>query len=297
MLEQNHNFLDSFSRYLRLERNLTLNTQKSYLSDLKSYIQYLEKNQICLKDVKHPQITEYLWGRRELGLTVTTLYRELESIRSFHKYLFQENLLESDPGAKVSSPRLTQNLPTVISKREIERLLTSLSKKNEVGIRLRAMVELLYATGLRVSELVNLKKDQVDLDSAFVRAIGKGRKERIVPLGNTARIYLREYLLMRDKKFKDRDVSPYLFLTKYAKQMSRNEFWRQLKNVGKEAGIKNLTPHKIRHSFATHLLEGGADLRTLQELLGHSSLSTTQIYTHVESSRLKELHHKYHPRG
>lgn len=296
-MEPNQNLLDSFSRYLRLERNLSQNTNDSYLSDLKSYIRYLEKKTLPLKVVTAGHITDYLWSRRELGLTTRTLYRELESIRSFHKYLFQENLLDKDPGAKVSSPRMEQRLPNVISQRDIERLLAAINKKNEVGLRLRAMAELLYATGMRVSELVQLKKEQVDLDSAFLRVIGKGRKERVIPLGNSARVYLREYLILRDKKFKERDGSPYLFITKYAAPMTRNEFWRQLKSSAKRAGIPDLSPHTVRHSFATHLLDGGADLRTLQELLGHSSLSTTQIYTHVETKRLKDLHRKFHPRG
>lgn len=298
--------LSSFLKYLQFERNLSKNSREAYHSDLKSYLSYLNLNRISILKVTHQDITGYLWSRKEGGIKTSTLYRELESIKMFHKFLFSENYTKNDPGTKTISPRLIHKLPAVLTVREIEKLLASILTNKEVGIRFKAMVELLYATGMRVSELVNLKMSQIDLESGFVRVIGKGQKERIVPLGSSARIEIRNYLAVRSEKFqtnissrqKKRFDSEGLFLTKFGKKMSRNEFWRQLKNLAKKSGItKLISPHIFRHSFATHLLEGGADLRSVQELLGHSSLSTTQIYTHIETKQMKEMHRKYHPRG
>lgn len=292
-------FLDSFSKHLQLERKLSPNTQKAYASDLKQYLTHLHKAGILPGKATHHDITDYLMERKSAGVKVSTVCRELESIRMFHKFLFAEELAEQDPGSKTMSPRMMPRLPSVLSQRDIERLLSAIDLKHEQGIRFRAMCELLYATGVRVSELVGMQMDQLDLESGFVRVIGKGRKERIVPIGQTAKAYLSKYLQARAEKFKKRPhEANVLFLSKFGKALSRNEFWRQLKIYAKEAGIKApISPHVLRHSFASHLLEGGADLRSLQELLGHSSLTTTQIYTHIETKRLKETHRKFHPRG
>lgn len=291
--------LDLFIKYLRFEKNLSENSQKSYQYDLRNYLIYLDFHHLDVLKVTHQQIIEYLWFRKEKGFQTTTLYRELESIKMFHKFLFSENYAQSDPGAKTISPKVIHHLPSVLTVREVERLLSSMRISREVDVRFKAMLELLYATGMRVSELVNLKMSQVDMESGFIRVIGKGKKERIVPFGLSARTALRSYLSVRSKKFQKRSHdADVLFLTKYGGGMSRSEFWRQLKGYAKRAGIsKPISPHMFRHSFASHLLAGGADLRSVQELLGHSSLSTTQIYTHVETSRLKEMHRKFHPRG
>lgn len=291
--------LGSFIKYLQFERKLSPNTQSAYASDLKQYLSYLAKLRLNVAAVNHHHISDYLWSRKEMAIKTSTLARELESIRMFHKYLFAENLSQSDPGAKTISPKLLSRLPSVLSVRDIERLLAAIPTDKEPGLRFRAMCEALYATGMRVSELVGLRLDQLDLDSGFIRVIGKGRKERIVPIGQSAKAYIKQYLSARAKKFEkrphDKDA---LFLSKFGRRMSRNEFWRVLKIYSKAAGIRaSVSPHVLRHSFASHLLEGGADLRSLQELLGHSSLTTTQIYTHIETKRLKETHRKFHPRG
>jgi len=290
--------VERFLRYLVFERNLSPNTLAAYKSDIISYLSYLKEKKIVVAKVEHLQISDYLWQRKKLNLTSTTLVRELESIKAFHKFLFLEELSHKDPGAKVNSPKLISKLPVILTRRNLERLLSSIPQKKEVEIRFKAMLELLYAAGLRVSELVGLKLNQVALDSGFVRVIGKGKKERIVPLGNAAKSAVRRYLEIREKKFKGQEIEKdALFVTKYGKRMSRNEFWRQLKNFSKKTGLSQISPHTIRHSFATHLLEGGADLRSVQELLGHSSLATTQIYTHLETRLLKESHKKFHPRS
>lgn len=290
--------VERFLRYLVFERNLSQNTLAAYKSDILPYLAYLKDKKIPAAKVEHLQISEYLWQRKRLNFSSRTLVRELESIKAFHKFLFLEEISQKDPGAKVNSPKLISKLPVILTRRNLERMLSSIPQKKEVDIRFKAMLELLYATGLRVSELVGLKLNQINLDSSFVRVIGKGKKERIVPLGGPAKSAVRRYLEMRDKKFRGQELEKdALFITKYGKKMTRNEFWRQLKNFSSKSGLNFVSPHTIRHSFATHLLEGGADLRSVQELLGHSSLATTQIYTHLETKLLKESHKKYHPRS
>ena len=292
-------YLEPFIRYLRFERNLSENSQSAYQSDLKAYLAYLDSRRLDVLKADHTHIADHLRKRRDEGLKTTSLYRELESIRNFHKYLFSEDFSKTDPGAKTISPRLAQRLPSVLSTRDVERLLSSIPSRREADIRFKAMLEELYATGRRVSELVNLNLSQVDLESGFIKVIGKGKKERIVPVGKTARSAVRKYLAARTAKFtgKSHD-SQALFLSKFGKKISRNEFWRRLKVHAKKAGLSpSISPHVLRHTFASHLLEGGADLRSIQELLGHSSLSTTQIYTHIDTRRMKEMHRKYHPHG
>ena len=271
----------------------------AYASDLKKYFVYLKAKRLDAKLLKHQDIENYLFHRKQAGDDVATIYRQLESIRMFHRFLFAESLSLVDPAQKTVSPRLLQRLPVVFSLQSIETLLNHIPLDKERGLRLRAMLEMLYATGLRVSELVGLRISQVNEEEGFVRVLGKGKKERMVPIGKTALIYLQKYLTVRAQKFKDRQHdADTLFLSKFGRGMTRNEFWRQLKNAAREAGLSDaLSPHKIRHSFASHLLEGGADLRSLQELLGHASVSTTQIYTHVDTRRIKQEHKKHHPRA
>lgn len=297
--ESDKKYLKLFLDYIQFQKNLALNTQLAYSYDLQKYLSYIQKKQNNVTEVTHRDITEYLFFRKEMKDSVSTICRELESIRMFHKFLFSEGLISQDPGQKTVSPKLLKRLPFVLNIDEIRKMLAVISQKGELGIRQKAMLELMYATGMRVSELVQLKISQIDLESCFIRVMGKGRKQRIVPFGSSALAALQKYIEVRTKKFKNRSVDHDLFfLSKFGKGMTRNEFWRQLKQIARSAGIeKNIFPHMLRHSFASHLLEGGADLRSLQELLGHSSLSTTQIYTHVETRRLKQSHRKYHPRS
>lgn len=291
--------LDSFLRYLQFERHFSENSIRAYAADLKNYLSYLEKQKPSLSEISPQEIIEYLWQAREQGWQISTVCRHLEAIKLFHKFLFLEGHSKTDPGTKLTSPKMIRKVPRFLTVREVEKLLAAIPREKELGIRFKAMLELLYATGLRVSELVNLKMSQLDLDASFVRVVGKGKKERIVPLGQAARSALRKYLAVRMEKFKKRNFDhETVFLSKMGKKISRVEFWRQLKNFAKVAGIsKPISPHTLRHSFASHLLAGGADLRVVQELLGHSSLATTQIYTHIETRHLKEMHKRFHPRG
>jgi integrase/recombinase XerD len=284
---------------MRFERNLSLNSLKAYRSDLKTYLDYLYSRRLDPLAIEHFQITDYLRARREKGLKTSSICRELESVRQFHKFLFSENISKIDSGTKTVSPRLVHRLPGVLSVSDVERLLSSIPSQRETEIRFKAMLETLYATGMRVSELVNLNLSQMDLDSGFVRVIGKGRRERIVLLGSAARSAVRKYLAARSRKFEGRSHDMQgLFLTKLGRKMTRGEFWRQLKVCAGRAGLsQSISPHMLRHSFASHLLAGGADLRSIQELLGHSSLATTQIYTHIDTRQMKEMHRRYHPRG
>ncbi|MBI2915869.1 MAG: tyrosine recombinase [Elusimicrobia bacterium] len=280
-----------------MERNLSANTVAAYQSDVRHYLLYLNQNQAPLASVKQDRITDYLWTQKQTGITARTVCRQLEAIKCFHRYLFLQEITPTDPSAKVLSPKLVSKLPSFLSERQVERLLASVPQKREVDIRFKAMLELLYATGMRVSELVQCRSSQLDIETGFVRVIGKGNKERIVPIGSACRYALKKYFEVRLKKFTGKKVNEeFLFLTKYGRAMARGEFWRQLKAHAQKANMGTLSPHTIRHSFATHLLAGGSDLKTLQELLGHSSLLTTQIYTHLQTRQLKDLHRKYHPR-
>jgi integrase/recombinase XerD len=203
--------------------------------------------------------------------------------------------LKKNPISYIATPKIPENLPNMLSSQEVELLLSSINSSDETSARNRAMLELLYATGLRVSELINLKFSNLNIRDGFLRVTGKGSKERIVPFGDKARDFLSIYINCRKQKKEDGDN---IFITRLGRKMSRVEFWRQLKNTALKAGInKNITPHTLRHSFASHLLSGGADIRFVQEMLGHSSISTTQIYTHLDNSKIKKQHKKFHPRG
>jgi integrase/recombinase XerD len=262
---------------------------------LKRYFRYLEKIKKPVADVQHRDITEFLWQQKLEGLKPRSLYRLIETLKQYHRFLVAENIGAADPTAYIVPPKVPAKLPGQLSAEEVVRLLNAVSGSDERDIRNRAMLELLYATGLRVSELVNMELSNLDLQTGYVRVIGKGNKERIVPLGKTCKRFIERYLAVRRRKFPNANG---LFLSRLGKKISRIEFWRQLKNYAAQAGItKNITPHTLRHSFASHLLAGGADLRFVQEMLGHSSITTTQIYTHVDRDRLKELHKKFHPHG
>jgi len=289
-------YIREFTAYLSAEKGLARNTLLAYQSDLKQYFLYLEKIGKKFSTVAHEDLTDYLWNLKQSGHKPRSIYRVIETLRHFYRFLMMEGHITHDPATNLLPPRLAPKLPKKLSIEEVDRLLRAASGTSEREIRNRAMLELLYATGLRVSELVNLDVDNVDLNVGFVRVIGKGNKERIVPIGKSARVFIRKYLAVREKRAKPGYNG--LFLSKLGKKMSRIEFWRQLKNYAKLAGItQEITPHVLRHSFATHLLAGGADLRFVQEMLGHSSIATTQIYTSVDKERLKELHKKFHPRG
>lgn len=287
--------LNDFISYIVIEKGLSKNTALAYKSDINKLLKYSQKKEIPIEKFEHHDITDFLWEIKTEGLKPRSIYRITESIRQFYKYLNAENLTENNPTLHIAAPKIPEKLPSMLTLEEVDILLNSIDASNEMNIRNRAMLEILYATGLRVSELINLKFSNINVNEGFLRVIGKGSKERIIPFGEKAKNFLVAYLNIRKPR---KDESDSVFISRLGKKLSRVEFWRQLKNIAKNAGInKNITPHVLRHSFASHLLAGGADIRFVQEMLGHSSIATTQIYTHLDNDKLKETHKKFHPRG
>ena len=293
--------LKDFIHFLIVEKGLAKNTIVSYERDLKSYIKYFGNVEQLknVNEVERIHIIHFLGHLKEQGKSSRTLARHVASIRAFHQFLLRERVSDHDPSVHIETPKLERTLPKVLNLEEVETLLDSPNTKDHYGIRDKAMLELLYATGIRVSELIGLQTGDVHLTMGFVRCIGKGNKERIIPIGKTALAALEHYVNNGRSHFiskKNHDNA--LFLNHHGKQLTRQGFWKILKKLAQGAGIeKELTPHTLRHSFATHLLENGADIRAVQELLGHSDISTTQIYTHVTKTRLRDVYSKFHPRA
>ncbi len=289
-------WVDQFLLYLKIERGLADNTISAYGRDLAVFLDFLENRSLSLETVQTEDVEEYLRKLRE-AVSARSTARALSSIRMFFRFLIAERLREVNPARLIDSPKLDRRLPGVLSAAEVEKLLSSPSGDRPASLRDRAMLELLYATGLRVSELVGLRMRSINLEAGFVRTMGKGAKERVIPIGQKAVEAVREYLEGGRSAFVKRGTGSELFLNCRGKSISRQGFWKIIKGHALRAGItKNLSPHSIRHSFASHLLEGGADLRSVQFMLGHADIATTQIYTHVTHSRLKEVHEKFHPR-
>lgn len=286
--------LEEFIGFVLIEKGLAKNTALSYKSDLQIFLKYLQDKNISYQTLTHEEITNFLWYlKTDKKLKARSIYRMIESVRQYYKFLISENVITTDPTVYLTVPKIPINLPDVLNKQEVDKLLNSINDEDDLSIRNRAMLELLYATGLRVSELINIKFSDININEKFLKIMGKGKKERLIPFGETAKLYIKRYLKIR----KDKNTET-IFLTRLGKGISRVEFWRQLKNIAVKAGlIQKVKPHTLRHSFATHLLSAGADIRFVQEMLGHSSISTTQIYTHVSKEYLKEQHTKYHPRN
>jgi integrase/recombinase XerD len=293
----NH-LLDHFLNYLTVERGLSRNTLEAYGRDLARYLDHLERDGVSHPDeIAAAQVLRFLGRLKEEGLCARSRARSLVALRVFHRFLLAEKLASGNPTAQVEAPRSLSRLPHTLSPEEVERLLGAPAGEEPRDLRDRAMLELLYATGLRVSELVGLKVADLQLDVGYLFAFGKGSKRRIVPMGEAAVLELRRYLGL-GRPFLDREASPVLFLNRSGQGLTRQGFWKIIKRRAREAGIaRNITPHTLRHSFATHLLENGADLRAVQTMLGHADIATTQIYTHVTRERLRQLHERYHPRG
>ena len=291
--------LDQFLHYLIVERGLSKNTIEAYGHNLSRFLDHLKRKGIQeLDQVGKLDVKAFLLSLKKQGLSAKTVVRNLVALRTFYKFLTQEGMMESNPVDEIESPKTAKTLPEILSLKEVEQLLEQPNPETPLGVRDRAMLELLYATGLRVSELTRLPINQVNLEGGYVLLYGKGSKERVVPLGKEAMNWIIQYLnTARGKLSKGKD-SPSLFVNRSGKEMSRQRFWKTLKVYGQKAGIrKRITPHLLRHSFASHLLERGADLRSVQMMLGHVDISTTQIYTHVTGERLKKVHERYHPRG
>ncbi|WP_406676314.1 site-specific tyrosine recombinase XerD [Moorella sp. ACPs] len=291
--------VDEFLYYLVVERGLAENTLASYNSDLQQFLQYLENSRVkSLREVNHGLLVAYLVKMQQEGRAPATISQHLAALKAFYHFLLKERLVDSDPTANLESPRQTKKLPQVLTVDEVERLLSQPRPDTPAGLRDKAMLELLYATGLRVSELVALNVDQVNLEGEFVRCLGKGSRERVVPMGQVACFHVRTYLENGRGKLIKKKTEPALFVNQHGRRLSRQGCWKILKGYARAANLqKEITPHTLRHSFATHLLENGADLRSVQELLGHADIGTTQIYTHLTRKKIREVYDRTHPRA
>lgn len=287
--------IDEFCDYLLIDKHYSKNTIESYKRDLLKYYNYFKVDYV--QNINKDDVKKYLKYLNEENMNERSIARNISSLKSFYKYLIIDKIINDNPVESISLPKLGKKLPNTLSEEDINKLL-DIKLNDNYSYRNKAMLELMYATGLRVSELVNLKVYDVNLDEAIVKTMGKGSKERIIPIGdyalNSLKVYIDEY---RSSLFK-REVNDYLFLNNHGKKMTRQGFFKIIKKLASEQGIKkDFSPHTLRHSFATHLLSHGADLRIIQELLGHSDVSTTQIYTHVSNEELEDTFKKYHPHG
>ncbi len=289
---------ESYLNHLRVERGLADNTIEAYRRDLRDFLAFLGGRRLTLEQIDKPVVTDYL-QRLYGSLSPSSVARKTVSLRSFFRFLLLDGYLASDPTETLESPRTWRGLPKYLTPAEVESLLNQPDLETPHGLRDRAMLEVLYATGLRVSELVKLKTREINFDVGFLQTMGKGSKERIVPVGDSALAFTRRYMEEARPHFlRRRTPRPELFLSQRGKSMTRQNFWLIVTKFGKALGIEHkLSPHVLRHSFATHLLENGADLRAVQMMLGHADISTTQIYTHVTRERLKRIYDKFHPRA
>jgi integrase/recombinase XerD len=292
-------YVNQFINYLAVERGLAQNTLESYGRDLRQFQQYVEsKDTEIINDSARTTILNYLSNLQEKGRAVSTISRNLAAIKSFYQYMVRERYMTQDPAATLESPKLEKKLPKILTISEVEELLKQPSSQVPTGARDIAMLELLYATGIRVSELISLNIADVNLDMGYIKCYGRGAKERIVPLGSIAAKCVQEYISKGRPKLVRTYEESALFVNHHGNRLTRQGFWKIIKKYAQEAHImKDITPHTLRHSFATHLLENGADLRAVQEMLGHADISTTQIYTHVTKNHLKEVYDKTHPRA
>jgi len=287
--------LEAFLQHLRVDRGVSPRTLANYRIDLIRYLQSLAKNSKDPLKIKREDLTEYLWLRKSTGAQPASIARYMASLRAFYRFLLAEEALSADPSALLRSPRKADRLPRYLTIEEVSRLLTAVGARKGRQIRLKAMLELMYAAGLRVSELTGVRLDGIDLKVGYVRVLGKGGKERVVPIGERSRLAVQGYL---DQRPQTAASVKTLFVSDRKRPMSAVQFWRLIRGAAVKAGIqKPVTPHTLRHSFASHLVQNGADLRAVQEMLGHASIATTQIYTHVGQSHLQEAHRKYHPRA
>ncbi|MBX3618125.1 site-specific tyrosine recombinase XerD [Nitrosomonas sp.] len=299
--ETNASLLDEFSDALWLEDGLARNTLDSYRNDLQLFGEWLRKRNhgdSILTEATHSDLLEFLASRVSAKMKASTTSRELSSLKRFYRFLLRQGKITSDPSLNIETPKLQRHLPDSLSEKEVELLLSAPDLGLPLGLRDRAMLEVLYASGLRVSELINLRYSQVSMDMGVLRVMGKGRKERLAPLGEESLEWLNRYTREARIALLNGIVTDTIFVTTRGAAMTRQAFWYLIKRYAQQVGItKQLSPHTLRHAFATHLLNHGADLRVVQLLLGHADISTTQIYTHIARERLKQLHANHHPRG
>jgi len=290
--------MERFLLHLNIERGLAANTQEAYRRDLFRFRDFLRQAGIALEELQEAELSAYLYHLRRQGLSPRSLGRAISCLRGFFRFCLEEGALKIDPTSMLQAPRFRPHLPETLSLEEVERLLQAPSGKSPRSLRDKAMLEVLYATGIRVSELVGLPLHAVDLVVGYVRCVGKGSKERIVPLGSSALEHLKRYLEFSRPRLLGNRLSPYLFVGRRGRPLSRQCFWGLIRRYATQAGIaRRVSPHILRHSFATHLLQRGADIRSVQMMLGHSDISTTQIYTHVAREWLKQIYFRHHPRA
>jgi integrase/recombinase XerD len=288
--------LEEFSRYLSLERGLSPRTVSAYASDVGAFLAWAGARRLDPSGANKSVLDDFLWDEKQRGLKPASLFRKVEALKSFFTYQAIEGRLPESPAENLRGPRASKRLPKFLTKPDAARLLAAPNGTSYEDVRARAMLEVLYAAGLRVSELLSITPESANLQEGWVRVMGKGAKERLVPVHARALSALKVYLALRERRFRTPD--PELFLGRSGHKLSRVQFWRVLRALGRRAGLGGaIHPHLLRHTFATHMLEGGADLRSVQEMLGHADLSTTQIYTHLDSAALKSAHAKHHPRG
>ena len=299
VLEQSYLSIDQFIDTIWAEKGLSRLTLEAYQQDLRLFARWLKLQQLSLQDASQGLILEYLAHRLEQKSAARTNARLLSTLKQFYRFQLRTGQRQDNPTALISAPKLNRQLPNSLSENDLERLLAAPDTDSEYGLRDRCMLELMYASGLRVSELVTLVLNQINQNMGLIRVTGKGNKERVVPVGEEALYWLKKYLKhSRPALVKPSDMNDALFLSSRGTGITRQAFWQHIKKYLQIAGIKSsYSPHSLRHAFATHLLNHGADLRSVQMLLGHSDLSTTQIYTHVAQARLQALHAKHHPRG
>jgi len=293
-------FINQFRYYLKVERGFSVNTVNSYINDLKLYTSYLDKTHSITNPIKinKTHATMFLSNEKRKQAKVSTISRKLSSIRAFHRFLVLEKIVENDVTNSIETPKQVKSLPTVLSMDEVELILNELKGETPLEMRNKAMVELMYATGMRVSELTGLNVEDIHLTNEFIHVKGKGNKERIIPINDCAIDALRIYIIESRIVLNKHNVHDALFLNYQGNRISRQSFWKFLTKHCEMVGIKkHISPHKLRHSFATHLLENGVDLRLVQELLGHEDISTTQIYTHINKSHLRDVYNLAHPRA
>jgi integrase/recombinase XerD len=291
-------YIQLYTDALWLERGLSKNTLASYGTDLRQLDEFLSRRNVAIESAQALHLMDFLADRSKSGIKPRSLARHLSSIKGFYQYMVRDHQLQVNPAALIDAPKQGRPLPKSLTERDVEALLAAPNVNTDLGLRDRAMLELLYACGLRVSELCELDVSQVNVSAGVVKVFGKGSKERLVPLGEEAQTWLQKYIKKARPQLLKVEASGVLFPSNRGQHMTRQTFWHRIKRHGVAAGIdKALSPHVIRHAFATHLLNHGADLRVIQMLLGHSDLSTTQIYTHVATQRLQKLHSQHHPRG
>ncbi len=294
-------YLKGFSAYLKLERSLSENSINAYLNDVSKLFEYLQlaKQEATLQTISLKELRDFIIWLNELGAQASTQARVISGIKSFFMYLMEEELIENDPSALLETPKISRKLPDTLSIHEIDQIIAAIDASKPEGMRNKAIIEVLYSCGLRVSELTELKISNIFEETEFIKVLGKGNKERVVPIGVTAlkfiNIYLNEVRVHQTIKRGNED---YIFLNRFGAKLSRISIFNLIKSLAVAAGIrKNISPHTLRHSFATHLIEGGADLRAIQEMLGHASITTTEIYTHLDRDYLKTVITEFHPRA